>query len=221
VILEHINSVKLVLKTQLKSPYPTQYLFSSAATDANDDDVTVVTSNKSLPRTAVEHHALGMMINPSHAIADTGATSLFLTKGAPCLNKQCTQTPISVTLPDGCKITSSHICDVRIPGLPTVLTGRIMPEMTTASLFGIRILCKAGCKVVFDEEKCQVFYKNNIILTGFKDPASDLWTLPILSYPTIRLGPPLTPHVNRHPALGDAPSEHALFSYHQTTQDNN
>ena len=115
-ILEHINSVKRVLQTQLKSPYPTQYLFSSTATDADDDDVTVVTSNTSLPRPAVEHHALGMMINPSHAIADTGATSLFLTKGAPCLNKRRTQTPISVTLPDGRKITSSHICDVRIPG---------------------------------------------------------------------------------------------------------
>ncbi len=48
-----------------------------------------------------------------------------------------------------------------------------------ASLLGIHILCKAGCKVIFDDEKCQVNYKGNTIQTGYKDPASDLWTLPI------------------------------------------
>ena len=220
-ILEHINSVKRVLKTHFKSPYPTQYLFSSAAVDSNDDDVTVVTSNSSSRRPAVDHHALGMMINSSHAIADTGATSLFLTKGAPCLNKRRTQTPISVTLPDGRKITSSHVCDIRIPGLPTVLTGHIMPDMTTASLFGIRILCKAGCKVVFDDEKCQVFYKNNIILTGFKDPASDLWTLPIVPDDSPRTTLDATRQSSPGPCLSDAPSEFASFSYHRTTQENN
>jgi hypothetical protein len=122
-----------------------------------------------------------MLVGPAQAIADTGATSIFLTKGAPCLNKRRTSSPISVTLPDGRKIVSSPICDVRIPGLPTILTGHIMPDMTTASLFGIRILCKAGCKVVFDNEKCQVFYNNKVILSGVKDPVSDLWTLPVLS----------------------------------------
>ena len=156
-IFEHINSVKRVLTSRFKSPYPTQYIFSSATTDPDDDNVTVVTSNTTLPRPDDQHHALGLMINPSHAVADTGATSLFLTKGAPCLNKRRSSSSITVTLPDGRKIVSSHICDVRIPGLPTVLTGHIMPDMTTASLFGICILCKAGCKVVFDEENARFF----------------------------------------------------------------
>jgi hypothetical protein len=179
VIEQHLNSLKRVLAYR-KSPYPTKYLFS-AATSSNDDvddDITVVTSNTT---PASKHVALGMLVDPAHAIADTGATSIFLTTGAPCLNKRRTSSPISVTLPDGRKIVSSHICDVRIPGLPTILTGHIMPAMTTASLFGIRILCKAGCKVVFDNEKCQVFYDNKVILSGAKDPVSDLWTLPIHS----------------------------------------
>jgi hypothetical protein len=88
--------------------------------------------------------------------------------------------PITVKLLDGRKIKSMHICDIVIPGLPTILTGHIMPDMTTASLFGIRILCKAGCKVLFDDDKFQVFYNSKVILTGYKDPVSDLWTLPIL-----------------------------------------
>jgi hypothetical protein len=51
--------------------------------------------------------------------------------------------------------------------------------MKMASLLGIRILCKAGCKVIFDDEKCQVNFKGNTILTGYKDLASNLWSLPI------------------------------------------
>jgi hypothetical protein len=58
--------------------------------------------------------------------------------------------------------------------------GHIMPDMTSASLFGIRVLCKAGCMIVFDDNKCQVINNGKIILTGYKDPASNLWTLPIL-----------------------------------------
>ncbi len=220
-ILEHINSVKRVLNTHFKSPYPTQYIFSSAAIDSDDDDATVVTSNTSPSPPDVQHHALGLVINPSHAVADTGATSLFLTTGAPCVNKRRTLNPITVTLPDGRKIVSSHICDIRIPGLPTVLTGHIMPEMTTASLFGIRILCKAGCRVVFDDEKCQVFYENNIILTGFKDPVSDLWTLPIHPHASLRTTLDVKRQSSPGPCLSDAPSEHASFSYHRTTQENN
>ncbi len=43
--------------------------------------------------------------------------------------------------------------------------------------FGIRVLTKAGCEVTFTHNKCIVCYKNNIILQGEKDLATDLWTL--------------------------------------------
>ena len=49
-----------------------------------------------------------------------------------------------------------------------------------ASLFGIRVLTAAGCTVKFDIKKCVVKYNGKIILTGVKDPATDLWTLPIV-----------------------------------------
>ncbi len=49
------------------------------------------------------------------------------------------------------------------------------------SLIGIRKLCKAGCKVVFDNKKCEVCYENKIILRGYKDLTTDLWTLPIIN----------------------------------------
>jgi hypothetical protein len=175
----------------------------------------------SLPLSSVPHHALGMMIGPSLAIADTGATSLFLTEGAPCSNKRQAPHPISVMLPDGKRIHSSHICDVHIPGLPTVLTGHIMPDMTTASLFGIRILCKARCKVTFDDDKCQVFYNDKVILTGHKDPISDLWTLPILPSNTARTSLDAQHQSPLGPCMSDAPTNVANFSYHRTTTESN
>ena len=57
--------------------------------------------------------------------------------------------------------------------------GRIVPFLSAASLIGIRPLCKAGCTVVFDDKKCNVMYNGMVILRGFKDPSTDLWTLPI------------------------------------------
>jgi hypothetical protein len=103
------------------------------------------------------------VIAPTHAIADTGATSIFIMKGTPVKTLRTTNNPITISLPDVSKVTSTHMCDINIPGLPMVLTGYIVPGITMASLIGIRILCKAGCKVVFDNEKCKVFYENKII----------------------------------------------------------
>jgi len=70
--------------------------------------------------------------------------------------------------------------DIIIPGLPTMLVGHIVPELSIASLFGIRVLTAAGCTLKFDIEKCVVKYIGTFILTGMKDPTTDLWTLPII-----------------------------------------
>ena len=87
--------------------------------------------------------------------------------------------PLKINLPDGSIVQSTHICDLEIPGLPHVLEGHIVPDLTVASLVGIRILCKLGCTVVFTDTACYVFYQEQLILTGYKDPSTDLWVLPI------------------------------------------
>ncbi len=48
-----------------------------------------------------------------------------------------------------------------------------------ASLIGICPLCKAGCRVIFNNNKCDVEYNGKVILRGLKDPSTDLWTKPI------------------------------------------
>jgi len=147
--------------------------------------------------------------------------------GAPANNIRVARNPINISLPDGKRITSTHTCDIVIPGLPQTLVGHIVPEMKMASLLGIRILCKAGCEVVFDNEKCQVTFNGKTILIGSKDPTSDLWMLPIMSHVEQWTTPASTttpsqpgPCEGRAPLSPAAATDIATFSYHQTTKAN-
>ena len=118
-------------------------------------------------------------IPPTHAVADTGATLVFILKGTKMKNIRSAVTPLVVNLPDGTVVRSTHVCDYEIPGLPTLLEGHIVPELTVASLIGICVLCKAGCIVIFTDTMCSVKYGGKVILRGYKDPSTDLWILPI------------------------------------------
>ena len=147
------------------------------------DDATVAASNRSNRRpqqARAPEVAAAITINRDHAIADTGATSIFIMDGVDVDNKRLAKSPLTINLPDGNVVKSTHQCDIVIPGLPGVLTGHIVPHLSIASLIGIRPLCNAGCTVTFDNLKCDVEYNGKIILRGLKDPSTDLWTLPIL-----------------------------------------
>ncbi len=168
-----------------------------------DDDATVPTSNCSSrcsPRphrsalsqptslAAAARSVLGhsspeylnaISIATTHAIADTGATSIFIMDGVDVVNKRPATTPLTINLPDGRKVASSHVCDIAIPGLPGVLTGHVVPHLAIASLMGIRPLCDAGCTGTFDRDKCDVIYDGKVILRGFKCASTGLWTLPL------------------------------------------
>jgi len=149
----------------------------------DDDDITVVTSNVSngsktslesafssfAPRQQSKWAYAMKAIASNEAIADLGATQIFVMDGTPVHNSA-----------GGCQVMSTHMCDIIIPGLPTTLVGHIIPELSIASLFGIRVLTEAGCMVKFDSKKCVVKYNGNINLVGMKDPTMDLWTLPIV-----------------------------------------
>jgi hypothetical protein len=102
-------------------------------------------------------------IAASHAIADTGATSIFVMEGVDVENKCVAIKPLTINLPDGRKVKSTHVCDINIPGLPSMLTGHVAPHLSVASLISIRPLCDAGCTVTFDKDKCDVIYNSKVI----------------------------------------------------------
>jgi hypothetical protein len=96
--------------------------------------------------------------------------------------------PLTINLPNGKIVHSMHECDISILGLPMILTGHIVSGLSMASLMGIRVLCKAGCKEIFTDTKCEVKYQNKVILNELKDPTTDLWTLPITPTAIMRRG---------------------------------
>ena len=136
-----------------------------------DDDTTVITSNISsdkCPRKSYKAQTInhivktknagfaGLRLDTNDAIADSGATQIFVMDGTPVINKRPTTHPLKVALADGRIVFSTHMCDIKIDGLPTVLTGHIMPDLSIASLVGIRVLTEAGCTVTFDKTRCIV-----------------------------------------------------------------
>jgi len=126
---------------------------------------------------------------------DTGATAIFIMEGTPVENKRIAKKPLTINLPDGTKIKSTHCCDITVPGLPTILTGHIVPSLSIASLIGVRVLCEAGCTVTFCKDHCDVIYNGILILKGCKDPNTNLWTIPInathfIRQPRTRYTPP-------------------------------
>ena len=173
----NVNSINSVTQYSLY-PNPNHVCLPSHNNIGGDNNITVVTSNCT---TSGLHNANAMRINPTHAIANTGATSIFVMAEAPAHNICLAKNPITISLPGGKQITSTHTCDFVIPGLPQTLIGHNVPEMKMASLIGIRILCKAGCEVIFDDKKCRVNFKGNAILRGTKDTMSNLGTLSIQS----------------------------------------
>jgi hypothetical protein len=146
--------------------------------------------------------------------------------GVDVVNRRLASKPLTVNLPDGRKVNPTHVCNITIPGLPTTLTGHIIPALKTALLIGICPLCKVGCKVVFGNVKCDVVYKGWVILQKYKDPSMDLWTLPITIEgmritPSHKDLPQPCPGIGRAPHLPRDISDRAAFLHSIRTRANN
>ncbi len=129
--------------------------------------------------------------------------SIFIMDGLDMVNKRVTRKPLTINLPDGKQIMSMHICNIINPGLSTVLTGHIGPSLKVAPLIGICLLCKAGCRVVFNNQKCNILFNDDVILRGYKDPATNLWMFPLPTKVCTTPGPNDLPQPG--PCTGHAP----------------
>ena len=148
--------------------YPTpDYTMSAQRQVIDDEDDTVIAVNVSYPklfRSCAFNHFLTstnfagalLTLKTGDTISDSGATQIFVMDGTPVLNKRVTTNPLTVSLVDGHQVSSTHMCNIHTKGLPFPLTGHIIPKLSIPSLFGMRILTKVGCKVVFSKSTCVV-----------------------------------------------------------------
>ncbi len=79
-------------------------------------------------------------IATTQAIANTGTTFIFRMEGEYVDSKHIAENPLTINLPAGKKVQATHICDINVPGMPTMLTGHIVSSLIVALLIGIRPL---------------------------------------------------------------------------------
>ena len=115
-----------------------------------------------------------------YALSDSGASSHFLVEGSTVINVCVAEFPIAIKLPDESIIYSTHMCNLDIPWLPNEMTeAHIVPGLQHLSLISIKKFCEVGCKVVFDEKECRIYYKGELVLSGGRDERTHMWKLPI------------------------------------------
>ena len=88
-----------------------------------------------------------------YTLSDSGASSYFLIKGSLAVIINIAEFPITIKLPDGSIIWSTHTCNLDIPRLPhKMIEAHIVPGLVHSSLVSTKKFCEAGCMVVFDKE---------------------------------------------------------------------
>jgi hypothetical protein len=157
--------------TMIPTTSPTTQNPFAVLADDNDNDDTLE---------HVANAATHIPTATTYALSDSGASGHFLTEHAAVINKQPATTPISVTLPDGGTLLSTHTCNLNIPWLPPDVTqAHIIPGLSHSSLISTKKFCDAGYSVGFNRHLCAVFdAANRCVLHGPRDLRTQLWNLP-------------------------------------------
>ena len=150
-------------------------------------------------------------------------SSHVLAVGAPITKKEKALTPISVTLPDGMKVQSTHTGDLRIPQLPkSARACHIFPGLASYSLISVVKLCEAGCEVSFKTFGIgvEVRYRGQLVLEGSKCLITGLWMVPLDTTPTATMTKHVT-HLRNHTTkvrvannVTDTSSQAEIAKYH-------
>jgi hypothetical protein len=113
------------------------------------------------------------------AIVDYGCTGNFLLVNAQCLNKFKSQNPLTVRLPKGATMESTHTASLDIPELNKAASiVHIYPGMSNNSLLSVGQLCNEGYSVTFRIDAVTIYNSQNVqILKGARDLDTGLWRI--------------------------------------------
>jgi hypothetical protein len=112
-------------------------------------------------------------------MVDSGCTGHFLLVNAPCLNKVKSWTPLTVRLPNGATMESSHTADLDIPELSADASkAHVLPGMANNSLPSVGHLCDEGYIVTFKQAVVTICDSDNShLLSGPRDLNNGLWRI--------------------------------------------
>jgi hypothetical protein len=105
------------------------------------------------------------------AIVDSGCPVHFLLVNASCLNKVKSQNLLTVRLPNGATMESSHTAELDIPELNAAASkANVFPGMANHSLLSVGKLCDEGSTVTFKQAEVTICDSGNSqILSGPRD----------------------------------------------------
>jgi hypothetical protein len=111
------------------------------------------------------------------SIVDSGCTGHFLIVNAPCLNKVKSQTPLTVRLPNGAAMESSHTAELNITHLNAAASiSHVFPGMANHYLLSVVQLCNEVYVVTFKDASVTVCDSQQFqILSGPRDLDTGLW----------------------------------------------
>jgi hypothetical protein len=112
-------------------------------------------------------------------IVDSGCTGHFLLVTAPCLSKVKSQNPLTVRLPNGATMESTHTSALDIQELKKAASiSHVFPGMANHSLLSVGQICNEGYTVTFRIESVTIYNLQGIhILRGARDLDTGLWRI--------------------------------------------
>jgi hypothetical protein len=98
---------------------------------------------------------------------------------APCLNKVKSQNPLTVRLPNGATMDSTHIASLDIPELnKDASIAYIFPGMANHSLLSVGKNCNEGYSITFWIDAFTIYNSQEVqILKGARDLDTGLWRI--------------------------------------------
>jgi hypothetical protein len=112
-------------------------------------------------------------------IVDSGCTGHFFLANAPCLHKVKSRIPLTVRLPSGATMESSHTAELDIPQLNAAESkAHVFPGMSNQSLLSVGQLCDEGYIFTFKQTSLTICdSKKSQILNGPRDLNTGLWRI--------------------------------------------
>jgi hypothetical protein len=110
---------------------------------------------------------------------DSGCTGRFVLVNTPCLNKVKSRAPLTVRLPNGATMESSHTAELDIPELNAAASkAHVFPGMANHSLLSVGQLCDEGYIVTFKQASVTICDSDNSkLLSGPRYVNTGLWRI--------------------------------------------
>jgi hypothetical protein len=113
---------------------------------------------------------------PPKLIVDSGSRGTYVSISCPVVNKQLTNNPKHIQIPDGKIMTSTHEAELDYPELrPAARAVDIVPALHDYSLLLVGKLCDADYHVIFDKHEVRVMDNDLLIMRGARHATTGLW----------------------------------------------